>query len=315
MTFVLPVDQRNRQAVLEAIRTDFGRLTPLPHLAIPIETNGDAGLARDDSGQGFHALAAPPRLHVMAELIAQGGGLVSRNQAFYAQDTQGQINAALVYIPNTLILLAGHEAGAEAMAKAMRRMSWRILMGDEALALETLDRWHRRIWWAPTMRTRRQHFMASVGPALVPPGQDPDYRVATAWDVDAVTAMAAALHVDDEMGPPLSAPAIENLRIRVADTISQGRTWVMDRDGEAVAKFDLHNVSPVYGAQLSGVVVRADMRGEGYGTRLVANAIADLLSVGIPQVTLHLREGNAAAVRAYEKAGMRQVASQLMAIV
>lgn len=315
MTFFLPVDQRSRGAVLEALRTDFGRLTPLPDLAMPIETNGDAGLARDHSGVGFEHLAAPPRLHVMAELIAQGEHLPGPNQAFYTDDGAGNILAVMLYIPNTLVLLAGHETAAPSMAMAMRRTSWRILMGDEALAVETLDRWRHRIWWVPKVRTRRQIFMATTGPAVVTPGEDPHYRVANPWDVESVTQMAAALHVDDEMGPPLSPGAIDNLRVRVSETIALGRTWVMDYEGAAVAKFDLHNLSPTYGAQLSGVVVDDRFRGQGYGTRLVANAIAELLSVGIPQVTLHLREGNAAAVRAYEKAGMRQVASQLMAII
>lgn len=315
MAFFLPVDQGNRAAVLEALRTDFGRLTPVPDLAIPIETNGDAGLARDDDGLSFYHLAAPPRLHVMAELVAQGAQPPHYNQAFFTQDGSGTITSVMLYIPNTLVLLAGHEAAAPSMTMALRRTSWRILLGDEALAIETLDRWRHRIWWVPEVRTRRQLFMATTGPALVPPGEDPSYRVATPWDVEAVTEMAAALHVDDEMGPPLSAGAIDNLRVRVSDAIAQGRTWVMDHEGQAVAKFDLHNLSPIYGAQLSGVVVDSEFRGQGYGTRLVANAIAELLSVGVPQITLHLREGNTAAVRAYEKAGMRQVASQLMAII
>lgn len=315
MTFFLPVDQHSREAVLTALRTDFGRLTPLPGLALPIETNGDASLARDHSGVGFAHLAAPPRLHVMAELIAQGVHQPSPNQAFFTDDGAGNILAVMLYIPNTLVLLAGHETAAPSMAMAMRRTSWRILMGDEALTIETLDRWRHRIWWVPKVRTRRQIVMATTGPAVVAPGEDPHYRAANPWDVESVTQMAAALHVDDEMGPPLSPGAMRTLRSRVSETIAHGRTWVMDYEGAAVAKFDIHNLSPVYGAQLSGVVVDDRFRGLGYGTRLVANAIAELLSVGVPQVSLHLREGNAAAVRAYEKAGMRQVASQLMAII
>lgn len=315
MTFFLPVDQHNRAAVLEALRTDFGRLTPIPNLALPIEPNGDAGLARDNDGIGFHTLAAPPRLHVMAELIAQGAHQPGQSQAFVTDDGAGNISAVMVYIPNTLVLLAGLEAAASSMAMAMRRTSWRVLMGDEALAIETLDRWRHRIWWVPKVRTRRQLFMATTGPAVVTPGHDAHYRVANPWDVEQVTQLAATLHVDDEMGPPLTPGAIDTLRQRVSDTIAHGRTWVMDANGEAVAKFDLHNLSLTYGAQLSGVVVAEGFRGQGYGTRIVANAIAELLSVGIPQVTLHLREGNAPAIRAYEKAGMRKVGSQLMAII
>ncbi|WP_336249418.1 GNAT family N-acetyltransferase [Stomatohabitans albus] len=315
MINVVGVDDINRQAVLQAIRADFGQLTGPAGFDLPWEPNGDASAARDDDGLRHIGLAAPPRLHVLAELIANAATHRTTTQFSAAIGDGGQVEGVMAYIPHSLVLMAGHESCAERFAKLMHRASWRVVMGDESLTYEALDRWRRRSWWVPAFRTRRQCFMVSTGPPLVVPGSDANYRVAMAQDVEDIVHLSAVLHVDDQMGPPLSAGAMDTLRIRVAETIAQGRTWVMDEGGRAVAKFDIHNLSLTYGAQLSGVVVHEDYRGRGLGTRLVANAIADLLRVGVPQITLHLREGNAVAVRAYEKAGMHKAGHQLMAIM
>lgn len=316
---VVPIDGHNLAAALEALRTDFGRLSPVApgvfrQPMAPI-TQADTTATPTDAIQGFTHLAAPPRLHVVAELLAASAVAPTSTEFYLVEEGGGAISAIILYIPNQLVILAGHPEAAGAVARPLRHMAWAILMGDEGLTTAALERWQRRMWWMPPIRVRRQLFMATTGPAVVRPGQDPAYRVATAADVDAVTDLAATLHVDDEMGPPLTPKAMASLRQRVADTITKGRTWVMDVGGTAVAKFDLHNVSPIYGAQLSGVVVHEAYRGQGLGTRLAANAIADLLHVGIPMVSLHVREGNVPAIRAYEKAGLYQVASQLMAIV
>lgn len=293
---VVPVTGANRHIVLQTLRTDFGRLS-------------------GPNGEGFPQLAAPARLHVLAELIANAAFSPTTTQFVAAISPEGDVHAVMAAIPDTLVILAGYEMAASALVQVLRRANWRVLIGDEALARATLERWKQRLWWVPAMRERRQLFMQATAPARISPGQDPTYRVANVADVDNLTALSAALHVDDEMGPPLSSGGIDHLRVRVREVVNQGRTWVIEENQHAIAKFDIHNLSMTYGAQLSGVVVHAKYRGKGVGTRLVANGIADLLSVGIPLVTLHLREGNQAAIRAYEKAGMRLVDQALMVII
>ena len=60
------------------------------------------------------------------------------------------------------------------------------------------------------------------------------------------------------------------------------------------------------GAQVEGVFTAEDRRGQGIASRCMAELGRRLLAE-VPLVTLHASERNTAALRAYERAGYRQV--------
>ena len=106
------------------------------------------------------------------------------------------------------------------------------------------------------------------------------------------------------MGPPLSRTAQPAVRQRMADSVAHGLTYVVERRRRVVAKFDLSLYSRLRGAQIAGVYVDPEYRGQGITSAAVAEIIRELLADGIPGVSLHVRSDNVPAIAAYRRAGL-----------
>ena len=104
---------------------------------------------------------------------------------------------------------------------------------------------------------------------------------------------------DFELSPgSLSREAIrESMRRKIQD----GRTWILDDQGEIVFKVDI-SAQFSGGSQIEGVFTRPHRRGHGYAQEGVTAISAELLK-SCPFVSLHVSRDNAPAKRAYEKAG------------
>lgn len=199
----------------------------------------------------------------------------------------------------TLTVAGAEEAGAD-MGAYLGGSGWRVMLGDAALANRILEatpkglrRWRTRV--------REQRFMATSNPAPLP---EPDgLRLATEADLHTVTELACRLHVEDRMGPPLARSARTGVAERMRSSIARGATWVVEREGLVVAKFDVSLRTVGYGAQIAGVFVEDRWRGAGIATAGVAAVARSLLDEGLAGVTLHVRSDNHAGRRAYERAG------------
>jgi ribosomal protein S18 acetylase RimI-like enzyme len=87
----------------------------------------------------------------------------------------------------------------------------------------------------------------------------------------------------------------------VRDRIQGGRTWVWEVGGRIVFQITVGTRTPL-GCQVGGTYVAPDRRGQGLGSR----GMAEICRVLLPQhrlVTLHVNEANTPAVRCYERAG------------
>ncbi len=62
-------------------------------------------------------------------------------------------------------------------------------------------------------------------------------------------------------------------------------------------------------AKLVQVVTRADMRGRGVATGLIAHATAQMLSVGFDRIYARIWHSNTPSLRAFQRAGWRQIAT------
>lgn len=199
----------------------------------------------------------------------------------------------------TLTVAGAEDAGAD-LGAYLAGSGWRVMLGDASLAnriLEAMPKGLRR--WRT--RVREQRFMATRDPA--PLGAPECLRLATEADLDAVTELACRLHVEDRMGPPLARSARGGVAERMRSSIAREATWVVEREGGVVAKFDVSLRTQRYGAQIAGVYVDGRWRGQGIATTGVAAVTRRLLDEGLPGVTLHVRSDNHAGRRAYERAG------------
>lgn len=94
---------------------------------------------------------------------------------------------------------------------------------------------------------------------------------------------------------------------RVTELVREGRTYVItDEDGRVVFKAD---VGALFGpvAQIHGVWTAPDLRGQGFGSRAMAQLVPLVQAAHAPQVSLYVNDFNEAARRAYATAGFRPV--------
>lgn len=142
----------------------------------------------------------------------------------------------------------------------------------------------------------------------------PGLRRAQLGDLERLTDFACGLHVEDQMGPPLSRSGRSAVQQRVAASIRRGSSWTIEHRGRPVGKIDVSIESRRRGGQLAGVFVDPRERGRGLARRAIADLAHRLIRAGLPCVTLHVRVDNLPAIRAYEAAGFTQRRRWLLAL-
>jgi len=218
--------------------------------------------------------------------------------------------AVLYAAANSSAIPAGHPSAARALAGPLERSGWRVLIGDAPLTQALVDTVPAPLFRRGP-RVREQRFMVLRNPRRrVVAG----LRPAGLADLEAVTEFACRLHEEDLMGPPISRSGRGAVRVRMMEATSRSAVWVVERGGKPVAKVDLSLCSRRRGAQVAGVYVLPEWRGHGIAAAAVGEIGAHLLEQGFPGVTLHVRSDNAAAIRAYERAGFTDEAALVLAL-
>jgi uncharacterized protein len=284
--------------------------TPARHQPAVLDADGVQGLAwRLEHGFTAQAGAAVPHLAHQYLLDALDRNDLERFLIWPAHDP-----LATVYTgPTGTVVPAGHPSGTAELAPYVDRVNWRVMIGDSGIA-EPLLRSLPRTLLRRRPTARQQRFMVA-DPRSVPTDVRPaGFRPARTSDVERMTEFACRLHVEDRMGPPIGRSGRPAVRARVVDSIGREGSWVVERGGRAIAKFDLSLHSTRRGAQIAGVYVDREWRGHGIATEAVAALTALLLADGLPGVTLHVRTDNAAAIVAYHRAGFRDHGAWTLAL-
>lgn len=267
-------------AVVQALESDFGRLP--------------AGLW-------------DPRHHYLLDALDRG-----EHSRFVVARADRPIAVAHLGLTGTVVA-AGDPAGAALLAPHVERSRWRIMIGDEAITRELLEGTSGS-WWRKRPTPRIQRFMVADTPHPLADPPLEGFRRAWRPDIDVLEDFACRLHVEDQMGPPLAGPARHGVRHRMAESVDRGMTWVVQCEGRPVAKVDLSLYSMTRGAQIAGVYVDPAARGRRIATRMIATLTAELLSRGLPVVSLHVRDDNAPALTAYARAGFVQRGRWVLAL-
>jgi GNAT superfamily N-acetyltransferase len=161
-------------------------------------------------------------------------------------------------------------------------------------------------WGRPREQRWVQPHLVLSGAPLVEP--DPLVRRSTRADFDALYPQCVAMYTEEVGVSPELGGGGELYRARVLQLISRGWSFVRVEGGRVVFKAEVACASP-YAAQIQGVYVAPDRRGEGLATRGMA-AVADIVRREIaPNVSLYVNEWNTPARAAYERVGFRQTAT------
>jgi uncharacterized protein len=220
---------------------------------------------------------------------------------------------AMIYVgTGGTVVPAGDPEAGPALAAAADASSWRVMIGDAPVARSVVECTGRSVFRRRALAREQRFLVARRVPRVVEPPLG--MRLAGLADLPEVTELACLLHVEDQMGPPIPRASRAGVRGRMRDSILRGATWVVERDGRAVAKVDLSIQSRLRGAQIAGVYVDAAYRSQGVAGDCVAAVTRALLDSGYPAVTLHVRADNVPAMRAYERAGFIDEGAWVLAL-
>ena len=159
--------------------------------------------------------------------------------------------------------------------------------------------------WGPARAVRRfQPLLCSrTLPAVT---YDPAVRPVTAGELDRFLPAAVAMFTEELDVSPVGHDSGRSYRNRVAELIAGGRAFArFDEHGRVAFKAEIGALSPAT-AQVQGVWVRPELRGQGIGTAGMA-AVMRLALQRAPTVSLYVNDYNHAGRAMYARLGFRQV--------
>jgi ribosomal protein S18 acetylase RimI-like enzyme len=198
------------------------------------------------------------------------------------------------------VVPSGEDCGRFAPAAA--RGHARMIIGDERAVSELWDVASGRMPPARDDRPGQPVFVIHDAPE----GGGSGLRAATSDDFELLVPACAAAHKEEIGVDPLVRDA-EGFRWRTRAQIEEGRSWVWI-DGETILfKAEASAWTP-HAVQLQQVWVDPPVRNQKFAQRAMRDLIGLLLE-RVPTVCLFVRPENVAAIRVYDKVGMRREGS------
>ncbi len=199
------------------------------------------------------------------------------------------------------------DVGAFADAALRRRNSVGTIVGPSDVVASLWELIEPR-WARPReIRAQQPHLQMDRIPTTAP---HPDVRLTTPADLAVLYPACVAMYTEEVgVSPESDAGGGDLYRARVQQLI--GRGWSMASFDEAgvVFKAEVACATP-YAAQVQGVWVRPDRRGEGLAVSGMAAVVAHVIGTGMaPVVSLYVNEWNAPARAAYARVGFEQTAT------
>ena len=158
--------------------------------------------------------------------------------------------------------------------------------------------------WGPARESRwdQPHMELGAAPLLEP---DPAVRRTTPDDFAALYPACVAMYTEEVGVDPEADGGAPIYRSRVRQLIGLGWSFARIEEGRVVFKAEVAHATP-YAAQIQGVWVAPDRRGQGLAARGVAAVVAACRRDVAPVVSLYANIWNEPARRAYERVGFTQ---------
>ena len=161
-------------------------------------------------------------------------------------------------------------------------------------------------WGRPREARWEQPHLEIAGSPLVDP--DPLVRRTTKADLDEVYPACVAMYTEEVGVSPEYGGGAELYRARVMQLISRGWSFArFDDTGRLIFKAEVACATP-YAAQIQGVFVPPESRGQGVATAGMAAVVEIVRREIAPTVSLYVNDWNTHARAAYDKVGFRETA-------
>ncbi len=258
-----------------------------------------------DLPEALELLATDPVTNVFAEYRSRITQLDQRwlgGQMWgYVED--GELVSMCHVGANLVPVRATPEACSAFARKALRQRRVSSTIVGPRVAVETLWGELAEDWGPPRdERWDQPHLQIDDDPLIEP---DPLVRRTTQEDLDALYPSCVAMYTE-EVGVSPEVDGGRNLyRARVSQLVNRGWSFARIEDGKVVFKAEVACATP-YAAQIQGVYVDPERRGEGLCTRGMATVVRTTLREIAPTAALYVNAHNLAARTAYERVGFRQ---------
>ena len=265
-------------------------------------------LGPEDLPDFVRLVASDPVVNVFAHYRARTTNLEPRwlGGEVWGRFLDGRLTAAC-HVGANLVPVQATEDDARVFAERAltRGRSVSTIVGPQT-AVRTMWNGVAGTWGRPReVRWDQPHLEIRETPQVA---ADPGVRVTTMDDLAEVYPACVAMYTEEVGVSPESGGGAELYRTRVSQLISRGWSFAGFDHGRLVFKAEVACATP-YAAQVQGVWVPPDRRGEGIGVRGMA-AVVELVRRDIaPVVALYVNEYNLPARRAYERVGFRQSAT------
>jgi predicted GNAT family acetyltransferase len=199
------------------------------------------------------------------------------------------------------------DVGAFADVALRRRGTVGTMVGPHDVVAALWDLVEPR-WSRPREIRMRQphleiHHLSTVTPAA-------DVRLTTPGDLEALYPACVAMYTEEVgVSPENDSGGGDLYRARVQQLIGRGWSLASFDELGVVFKAEVACVTP-YAAQVQGVWVRPDRRGQGLSVSGMAAVVSHVLGSGMaPVVSLYVNEWNEPARAAYARVGFEQTAT------
>jgi hypothetical protein len=190
--------------------------------------------------------------------------------------------------------------GCGAFADATARSGARMLIGEQGAVTELWEAVRGRVAEVREDRPGQPVYVIESPPEAGGTG----LRDATLEDLELLIPACAAAH-EVELGVDPLRRDPEGFRWRTRAQIEEGRSWLWEENGVIRFKSEASAWTPA-AVQLQQVWTDPAARGRGYAAAALRDLIRLLLE-RVPRVCLFVRAENEAAIRLYERVGMRHV--------
>ena len=168
----------------------------------------------------------------------------------------------------------------------------------------------RRLWsglelhWSEPREFRwNQPHLVTTRPSPVAP--DPLVRRTTRDEAETLYPACVAMYTEEVGVSPEADGGGDLYRARVNQLVGRGWSFSRIRDGRVEFKAEVACATPG-AAQIQGVYVDPELRGQGLATAGMAAVVEHCLREVAPSVSLYVNAHNQAARKAYERAGFEQ---------
>lgn len=272
---------------------------------MPPTRHGVRLLGANDLDEFLALVAQDPVVNVFADYRARTTGLDPRwlgGEVWGRYDDGRLVSACHVGANLVPVQASAVDARAFAERALTRQRTVSTIVGPHE-AVRTFWNSVAGSWGRPReIRWNQPHLVIDDEPLVTP---DPRVRRTTRGDMAELYPACVAMYQEEVGVSPEQSGGADLYRARVAQLVSRGWSFARFDGGRLVFKAEVACSSPV-AAQIQGVWVPPDRRGEGLAVAGMAAVVAIVRREIARTVSLYVNEWNHPARRAYRAVGFRE---------